>query len=80
MPILRLVQNLPLGPEEIRQITAAYEQVLSEIGRIDRSDPRAEVIAKKIIEIFQSGERDPTRMCRRALSELSPTNLGKRAS
>ncbi len=61
MLIRRLVQNLPLGPEEIRQITAAYEQVLSELGLIDRSDPIAEIVAKKIIEIFQSGEHDPAR-------------------
>jgi hypothetical protein len=70
MPILHPLENLPLGPEEIRQMTAAYEQALDKLGLIDRSDPLTEIIAKKIVEVVQAGERNPARISRRALLEL----------
>ncbi|MFY9694139.1 MAG: hypothetical protein WA776_02815 [Xanthobacteraceae bacterium] len=35
-----------------------------------RSDPLAEVVAKKVIEIAQTGERDPRQLRRRAFEEL----------
>lgn len=47
MPIYRLLQNLPMGPEEIARLTAAYEQTLSGIGLRDRGDPVAKMIAKR---------------------------------
>jgi hypothetical protein len=55
MPIYRLLQNMPMGPEEINRLTTAYEQALRTIGLVDRNDPIAEMIAKKIIEIGQTG-------------------------
>jgi len=62
--------NEPLGPDDIRPMTAAYELVLHKLGLIARTDPITLIIAKKIIEIVQSGERNPARISRRALSEL----------
>jgi hypothetical protein len=53
MPIYRLLQNKPMGPEEISRLTTAYEQALQTIGLVDRNDPIAEMVAKKIIEIGQ---------------------------
>jgi hypothetical protein len=35
MPIIRLLQNEPLGPEDIKIISAAYEQTLSSLGLVD---------------------------------------------
>jgi hypothetical protein len=43
-------------------MVAAYESCLQTLGLADRSDPVTEVIAKQIIEIAQTGERDPTVM------------------
>ncbi len=75
------LENLPLGPEDIKQMTAAYEQALHKIGLIDRTDPRSEIIAKKIIEVVQTGERNPARISRRALLELGiPTAPIRRPS
>ncbi len=64
------LKNLVLSPEEIRPMTAAYEQALQKLGLIDQADPITEVIAKKIIEVVQTGERNPARISRRALLEL----------
>jgi hypothetical protein len=36
----------------------------------DRQDPITEIVAKKIIEAAQAGERDPRRIRERALREL----------
>jgi len=76
MPILHYLRDLVLGPEEIRAMTAAYEQALHKLGLIDRADPITEVIAKKIIAVVQTGERNPARISRRALLELGvPTMI-----
>jgi hypothetical protein len=73
MPIYRLLQNVPLEPEDISRLAAAYEQALKAIGLIDREDPLAEMVAKKIIEIGQTGVRDPAE-----ISDLTVKALGVR--
>ena len=70
MAIYRLLQNVPLGPEEIRRLTDAYEHTLSVLSVKDRNDPLAEFIARKIIEIGQTGLKDPTQISARAIEEL----------
>jgi len=70
MPIYRLLQNMPLGPEEISRLATAYEQALRVIGLVDRDDPLAEMVAKKIIEIGQTGVRDPADISAQAVKEL----------
>ena len=52
--LYRLLQNVPLGREEIRRLTDAYERTLSALSVKDRNDPLAEFIAKKIFEIGQT--------------------------
>lgn len=70
MAIYRILQNLPLGPEEIARLSAAYEQALRTVGIKDRNDPLTELIAKKIIEIGQTGVKDPDQICSRAVEAL----------
>jgi hypothetical protein len=38
---------------------------------VDRTDPAADMVAKKIIELANQGERDPVRLCARAVEALS---------
>ena len=70
MPIYRLLQNMPMGPEEISRLTTAYEQALRTIGIVDRGDPLAELLAKKIIEIAQTGVREPADISAQAIKEI----------
>lgn len=70
LAIYRILQNSPLGPEEITRLSSAYEQALRTIGLQDRSDPLTELIARKIIEIGQTGLKDPAKICLRAIEEL----------
>jgi hypothetical protein len=39
-------------------------------GLADRTDPITEIIARKIIDVAQTGERDPLRIRARAIEEL----------
>jgi hypothetical protein len=77
MPINRIVKETALGqegavfdPEEVKAIVAAYEAALVRLGLKDRSDPMAEMVAKKTVEFAKAGERSPVR-----LTELVVTAL-----
>jgi hypothetical protein len=68
MAIYRLIANSSFGPDEIQAMTAAYEAALVEIGVTDRDDPITELIAKSIVTVTATGERDPQVIVERALN------------
>jgi hypothetical protein len=70
MPIYRLLQNSPLGPERIALLVAAYEQTLKELDLVERSDPVTQLVAKKILEIGERGVNDADQISEIALKEL----------
>jgi len=39
-----------------------FEDVLKTLGLVDRKDPIAELVAYRIVELVQAGERDPGRL------------------
>jgi len=69
--IHRLLQHSVFGPDEIERIVTAYEATLRAL-HADRADLDAETVAKTIMEIAQTGVRDPTRLRQLALKELAP--------
>lgn len=70
MVIYRLLQNAALGPDEISRLVEAYEQTLSALGLKHRSDPITQLVARKIIEIAQTGVRDSGQLAIIAIKEL----------
>jgi hypothetical protein len=70
MPIIRLLEREAFGPEDITVLVAAFEDALSTLGLVNRADPLTELVAKKIIECAQTGERDPIRLRDCALKSL----------
>ena len=70
MPILRLLEGAAFTPEQVNLIVAAYEKCLKGLGLVNRADPFAEAVARKIIEVANEGETDPDLMCERATREL----------
>jgi hypothetical protein len=70
MAIHRLLQHSAFSQDDIDRMVAAYEDCLKVLRLTDRSDPAAERIAKQIIEIAQTGVRDPTTIRQRALDAL----------
>jgi hypothetical protein len=71
MAILRLLQNSQLAAEDMARLVAAYEKTLRALRLVDRSDPITELVARKVIEIGQSGVRDPAQISRLAVMALS---------
>jgi hypothetical protein len=70
MAIYRMLQNRPLSPEDINLLATAYEATLKALGLADRSDPITELVARKIIEIGQTGVRDPLQISKLAVMDL----------
>ena len=70
MAIYRLLQHSAFTPEDIVPIGAAYEDCLRILKLADRSDPLTEIIAKTIIQIAQTGVRDPVRLRDLAIEQI----------
>jgi hypothetical protein len=70
VPIIPLLQGRAYGPEDIKVMSTAFEGALNALGLMDRGDPLNELVARKIIEIAKTGERNPSRLRDRALKSL----------
>jgi hypothetical protein len=73
MAIYRLLEKSAFEPEDILQMTTAYEFALVALQLKDRSDPITATVAKYIIEAAQTGEKNPKNICALALSRLQGT-------
>jgi hypothetical protein len=68
--IYKLIADGSFGPDEIAVMKAAYEAALIDVGVTDReTDPITELIAKAIINVTASGERNLKQVIERALNE-----------
>jgi hypothetical protein len=67
MALHRLLETSPLGPEEIKRMTDAYEEALRLLRLSDRSDRLTELVAIQIVAITHTGERDPSIIASRAM-------------
>jgi hypothetical protein len=74
MAIHRLLENQAFGPEDIEVLTTAFEEALRALGLADRPDSATEIVARRIIELAQCGERDPARLSERALQSISASD------
>ena len=70
-----LLERQGFGPAETKLLVEAYELALKELDLKDRCDPLTEVVAKLIIKVFQTGERDPRDICKYALVLLMDPDL-----
>ena len=67
MLICRRVQDSAFTPEHIQAMGQAFEETLTRLGLVNRDDPITELVAKKIIELGQQGERDPVQLREQAV-------------
>jgi hypothetical protein len=70
MAIYRLIANGSFGPDEIEVMTAAYEGALIDLRVANRQDPITELIAKSIVHVTATGERNPVLIRERAINAL----------
>jgi hypothetical protein len=72
MAIYRILQNVALTPEDVSRLVTAYEATLKALDLTDRNDPITELIARKIIELAQTGIRDAQQLANLAIRDLGP--------
>jgi len=70
MAIYRLIANGSFGPDEIKVMTAAYEGALIDLNVANRDDPITDLIAKAIVNVTATGEREPILVKERAINAL----------
>jgi hypothetical protein len=54
----------------VERLDLAYKLALRSPNLVDRGDPLAETVAKKVIEIGRTGVRDPEEISAVAIEEL----------
>jgi hypothetical protein len=47
-------------PDQVAMMGDVFEDVLQTLGLVDRDDPAAQLVAHRIVELVQSGVRDPS--------------------
>jgi hypothetical protein len=62
VPIYRLLEKGAFRPETAATLGHVFEDVLKELGLVNRQDPVTELVAEKLIELANAGERDPIRL------------------
>jgi hypothetical protein len=62
-------QEISFDPETISIIAAAFEKACDALGLSDRRDALTELLARKVIEAAQAGERDPLRIYQMAMDK-----------
>jgi hypothetical protein len=70
MPISQFLGNSKFDPETKRIMGLAFEMTRLALGLADRGDIANELIAKRIIELAKTGERNPDLLCESAVKEF----------
>jgi len=63
----RYIDDGVFSPEVVAAMSVAFDDALNKLKLVDRDDPLAAIVARKIIEVARDGERDPVRLCSIAL-------------
>jgi len=71
--LYRLLQNCAFEPASIEVMGTAFEQACTVLGLADDNNPTRELVAKRIIELAQQGERDGDRLRERTLEHFRTT-------
>ena len=62
MPLTPFLTENTFEPESIKAMSAAFEAVCEALRLTPRSDPITEIVARKVVEVAGTGERDPDRI------------------
>jgi hypothetical protein len=68
LPLYQLLQDCAFEPAAIEVMSAAFEDVCRTLGLAELSDPLRDMVAKKVIEFAQRGERDQARLAELTLA------------
>ena len=74
MPINQLIKEGKLDRETGAVLNCAYEQVLRELGLVNREDALTNVVAEKVVEIGATAASDPKEIAKTAMKRLGRPN------
>jgi hypothetical protein len=69
MSIKKYIPDTTFGPETIKDMTSAFERILSILNLENRDDPLVEVVAKKVISLASQGTLDPKEIERLVIAD-----------
>lgn len=69
MPIFRLIQRGTYDPGDIRIMAHAFDEAIRLACVTDRTSQRAELIAARIVALFEKGETDSKRIAQLAITK-----------
>jgi hypothetical protein len=72
MPITPFLNGVAYDPETRRVMGVAFEMACIALRLADRDDLANAMIAKRIIELAQAGERNPDLLCEDVVKEFRP--------
>jgi hypothetical protein len=74
MPIRVLLEKSNLPPDEIEKLSSAFDQALRSLNIADRKDdPIGKIVARKIIEVRETGVRDAAEIADMVVKQLRLT-------
>jgi hypothetical protein len=62
MPLTPYLGEGIFDPPAIKAMTAAFDAIRASLRLADRDDPLTEIVARRVIEMAGTGERDPERL------------------
>jgi hypothetical protein len=74
MPLTSYLQGGVFEPEQIDAMTVAFKGVCNSLQLLNQDDPITEIVARKVIEVAGTGERDPDRLRDLVLTELNQSD------
>jgi hypothetical protein len=72
MPINSLLRDSKLDPSVIQLLDAAFNKALRALHLVDRDDPVCDLVARNIVEIYESGVLDPSEIAEATVKKLGP--------
>jgi len=75
MPIRQVIGNLAFEPADVEAMERALEAACVVLRLSKREDSLRQIVARKVIEVAATGERDPEILCQRVVSELEREEL-----
>ena len=66
---IHVFKNSVFDPEAVKALVAAFDDACAAL-HLDRNDPSATLVARKIIEHARHGKRDPIRLREAVLAEV----------
>jgi hypothetical protein len=75
MPLTPYLQGTVFDPKTIEAMSAAFNAVRDSLLLVNRDDPRTQIIARKVVEVAGTGERDPESLRDLVLLALKESDL-----